>query len=139
MARIEWIEQRLQNWARWKLMRGSGALGYAAVNLTGLADANAGRDGYITASIPISDVEASETDEAVQRLPGELRATIETVYVGNGTLNEKLARLCVAKPTLHARVERSHRMLADHFHAAQDKRKAERERVEALQRGLRPA
>ena len=33
MARIDWIEQRLQNWVRWKLALGGGALGYASVNL----------------------------------------------------------------------------------------------------------
>jgi len=43
MARIDWVETRLQNWARWRLARGGdGQLGYAAVSL---ADADGGRSG----------------------------------------------------------------------------------------------
>ena len=135
MARIEEIERRLLNWARWRLARGGGMLGYATVNLTDLADSDAGRDGYITATIPISDVEASETEDAVSRLPSELKASVEIVYIGAGTMNEKCARLFIAIQTLKDRVQRAHRMLQDHFLAQHDKREAERQRVERLQRG----
>jgi hypothetical protein len=134
VARIDWIEQRLLNWARWRLSRGGGMLGYASVDLTGLADADAGRDGYISATIPISDVEASETEGAVERLQSELKAAVEIVYLGTGTMNEKCARLFIAAQTMKDRIGRAHRVLADHFLAQQDKRKAERERVERLQR-----
>ncbi len=131
MARIEWVEQRLQNWARWKLTRGGvGNLGYAAVNLAG---ANAGRDGYVTATVPTNDCEASETDDAVMRLyPGELRITVIEYYCGRGGLREKLARLCCAEPPLHARLERAQRLLSAHFAAREDAARAERARVEAL-------
>lgn len=133
MARIDWIETRLQNWARWQLTRGgAGGLGYASVQLTG---ANAGRDGYVSSAVPINDVEASETDDAVHCLPGELRVTVIECYVAAGHQAEKLARLCCSKRTMHARVERAHRLLADHFTARKDRASAERERVEALQRG----
>ena len=135
MARIDWIEQRLQNWVRWAAMKGSGALGYAGVNLAGC---NAGRDGYIEAAIPTSDIEASETDSAVQRLPSELRATVVEIYLGSGGLAEKLTNLCCAKATAMARIDRAHRMLADHFLAKQDRQRAERERVEALLEMNRP-
>jgi DNA-directed RNA polymerase specialized sigma24 family protein len=132
MARIDWIEQRLQNWTRWRMSRGSGVLGYASVDLTSLADADVGRDGYVSASIPTSDVEADETDGAVQRLPSECKATVEIVYLGQGTFREKAVRLAVGESTVHARIGRAHRLLADHFLALQDKRKAERERLEKL-------
>lgn len=132
MARIDWIEQRLQNWARWSLMRGSGVLGYSAVDLS---DPTPGiRDPYAQAPIPTNEIEASETDDAVQRLPGDLKRTVIEVYVGPGGLRQKLARLCCAERTLHDRVDRAHRLLADHFLAQQDRAKAERERVELLQR-----
>lgn len=132
MARIDWVEQRLQNWARCKLMRGSGVLGYAAVDLTKLADADSGRDGYITASIPVSEIEASDTDQAVLRLPSELRATVEMVYVDDGTLKTKCARLCVTESTLHRRVEQAHRHLAEHWTARKAAQQAERARLEDL-------
>ncbi len=135
MARIDWIEQRLQNWARWRLTSGSGALGFASVNLE---QANMPREPYAEAPIPTSGIEAGETDDAVARLPSELRATVECHYLGRGTQAEKLARLCCTRATLYARVERAHHLLAEHFLAKQAKQKAERERVERLQLGVRP-
>ena len=71
MARIDWIEDRLNNWARWKLTRGTGGLGYASVNL---ANPTLGvREPYAEAPIPTNAVEAGETDDAVNRLhPPEL-------------------------------------------------------------------
>jgi DNA-directed RNA polymerase specialized sigma24 family protein len=131
MARIEWVEQRLQNWARWRLIRGGGVLGYASVNLLAAAMPRATD---VDAPVPTSDVDAHEVDDAVARLPSELKATVLEVYVGEGGVRQKLARLCVSEPTLHARVGRAHRLLADHLLAKQDRLKDERERVDTLRR-----
>lgn len=137
MARIDWIEQRLQNWARWKLMQGGGVLGYAAVDLQGVGST---AEPWAAAAIPVSDVEAGETDEAVQRLsPGGLALTVIEHYTGRGGIKDKLARLCCAERTYHTRIDQAHRQLADHFNARQERQRAERARVEALQRGVRPA
>ncbi len=130
MARVEFVEQRLNNWAMWKL-RGGSILGYAGVDLSKAGQA---RDPYAEVPVPINDVEASETDDAVLRLPRDLLATVLEYYLGKGGLAEKCARLCCAKATLMARIERAQRVLADHFHAQIAKREAERLRVEALQR-----
>jgi hypothetical protein len=136
VARIEWIEQRLQNWARWTLNRGGGALGFAAVDL---ADSDAGRDGYAEAAIPTSDVEAAETDDAIARLyPGGLALAVREFYVGRGGVKDKALRLCIGESTLYARVDQAHRQLAEHFLAQQDRQRAERARVEAMQTSVRP-
>ncbi len=136
MARIEWIEHRLLNWARWKLCQGSGVMGYAAVNL---ADADAGRDGYIEASIPVSEVEASETDQALQRLnPPGLAKTVAEFYTGRGGIKDKARRLCCAEATIYARVDQAHRQLAELLNERRRLRDAERQRVEKLQAGVRP-
>ena len=148
MARVEWIEQRMQNWVRWKVASGSGALGYASVNLS---NAEMPREPYAEAPIPTSDIDASEVDDAVNRLPSELRATVLVHYVGvpqvrksgfvdyrASTFDERLRHLAIAKPTLHARIDRAHRMLAEHFMARQDKQRAERARVEGLRDERRP-
>lgn len=135
MARIEWIEYRLLNWARWTLARGTdGELGYAAVRPASAA--GGGRRGYVTASIPINDVEASETEAAVARLhPGGLGLAVREMYLGRGGIPDKARRLACAESTLHARVDQAHRQLAEHFLAQQDRLKRERERVEALSNG----
>lgn len=131
MARLEWIEERLQNWARWKLMGGGGEMGYAAVDLSG---ANAGRNGYVQATVPTSEVEAAETDDAVNRLnPRGLALSVHEFYVGHGGIADKAARLHCGVSTLHRRIDDAHRQLANHFLAQQDRAKAERARVEALQ------
>ena len=138
MARNDEIERRLLNWARWVHARGGGVNGYAGVNWSQLADGDTGRDGYITATVPIEGIEASETHDAVQRLPPELRATVEAHYLSSATLKEKLAWLYITERALHQRIDRAHRLLNDHFMAQLDKRRAERERVEKLAQGMRP-
>jgi hypothetical protein len=136
MARREWIEHRLLNWARWKLRDGGGALGYASVNL---ASPTAGiREPYAEVPIPISDIEASCTDDAVNKLPGECKATVIEVYTGPGGEADHMRRLCCGKSTMHARIDRAHRLLADHFTAQQDRQRAERARVEQLTDAIRP-
>jgi hypothetical protein len=133
MARLEWIEERLQNWARWKLMRGGGELGYAAVDLL---NPNAGRDGYVQSAIPTSEVEAAETDGAISRLnPRGLALSVHEFYVGHGGIADKAGRLHCGVSTLHRRIDDAHRQLAEHFLAQQDRAKAERARVEALKAG----
>ena len=136
MARIEWIEHRLDNWARWKLCRGGGVLGYAGVDLT---EANAGRGGYVETRVPISEVDAAEMDQAVQALtPTDLALTVIEVYTGRGGLKDKARRLGCAEATVHARIDHAHRQLEARLAEAQRQRQAERQRVEGLQAGLRP-
>lgn len=138
MARIDWVEARLLNWARWLASRGQGSMGYAGVNWGSMASANAGRDGYVEAVIPTSDVEASDTHAAVSRLPSELRATVEAVYLSTATTREICVRLCIAERTMHKRIERAHSMLAHHWDAKRAAHQAERDRVEQLTAAAKP-
>lgn len=132
MARIEAIEHRLRNWANWKLgARGS----YAGVQL---GETPMPRDPYADAPIPVSNVEASETDAAVQRLPAELARTVEVFYLAACNELKKAALLCIARTTMHERIDRAHKLLARDFTDRQQRARAERVRVEALQAGMRP-
>jgi len=136
MARIDWVDQRLQNWARWKVQRGGGVLGYAQVQLSA---ANSGRDGYVSSAIPTSDVEASETDCEVNRLsPPGLMLTVTEHYVGRGGIKDKLLRLCCAEQTYHKRIDQAHQQMAARFLETHARQRDERYRVEALQAGVRP-
>lgn len=136
MARIEFVEERLQNWARWKIARGAGEMGYSQSDMGG---ANGGRSGYVTAAVPIVDAEASATDEAVGRLhPGGLSLTVHAFYCGAGGHKDKAALLWCSVAAMYARIDQAHRQLADHFLAQQDRQRAERARVDALQRGSFP-
>lgn len=136
MPRIDWVEQRLQNWARWVLMQGSGALGFARVNLE---DADMPREPWAEAPIPTNDVEASDTEEAVRKLnPPGLALTVREFYLGRGGIKDKCRRLCCGESTVYARIDQAHRQLADLLLADQQRRKSERARVEALQASVRP-
>lgn len=135
MARDAYIDNRLQNWCRWKLSQGSGALGYARVDLTEPV-VDGSRDGYdAPARIPIDDVEASITDEGVRLLIPELRYTIEIYYLHPGSEETRLQKLACSKGTMHARLWRADRILSAWLAERERRAKAERRRVDALQHG----
>lgn len=131
MARIEDIERRLLNWARWRIDRTSGVLGYAAASLEERVD---GEGWDAQAVIPTVDCEASDTEVAVQALESRLKATVEEVYLKGGGLRRKAAQLCCSEATIHARIDEAHRKLSTWFTDRQQQRQAERERVQRLQR-----
>lgn len=136
MARSESIEARLRNWARWQLGTNAGRLGYAAVRL---GSPSAGRDGYAEAAVPISDVEAKETDLAVRALkPPGLVLTVHEVYCKSGGMQDHASALCCSVPTVYARIEQAHRQIEAWLGERQRERAAERARVEALQASVRP-
>lgn len=129
MARIDDIERRLLNWARWKAGPSGGSMGYARTNWG--ADVGTSLR-YRDAKIPTVDCEAEETDRAVTALPGELRATVVQVYLCPGPDEERAARLQCARVTMHARISRAHVVLQVWLSDLAGRRKAERERVEGI-------
>lgn len=137
MARIEWIEHRLVNWARWRLSRGIGVLGYASIEL-GDALLEGRGEGYDAAPVPISDLDASDTQQAIDKLSIDLKETVEANYLSNTTFDRKLHRLGIAKQTFYDRIDSAHRQLASFFTEKSARQKAERQRVEALRDAVRP-
>lgn len=135
MARIEDIERRLLNWARWKHGAGAGGLGYARVNLQAPA---VDGDDYAEARVPTDDCEATETDAAVMSLASELRATVEVVYVLGGAMAAKARRLCVSEATIKTRIWRSHVVIQSWLSDKALERRQQRERVEGLIALARP-
>lgn len=133
MARLEWVEERLQNWARWRIGRSDGDLGPARSEPTLWSGAGRGR--YATPAVPILEAEAAATDEAVNRLtPAGMVLTVHLYYCGRGGHEEKAKELCCAVSTMYARIDSAHQQLAEHFRAQQERQRIERARVEALQR-----
>jgi DNA-directed RNA polymerase specialized sigma24 family protein len=131
MARIEDIDRRLLNWARWRIDRTGGVLGYAAAPLAERVD---GEGWDAQALIPTVDCEASDTEVAVQALEGRLKAAVEMVYVQGGGMRRKAERLCCSEAAVHARIDEAHRKLSAWFTDRHQQRLAERERVQQLQR-----
>ena len=130
MAKIEWIDERLVNWSRWRLIMRSGGGNYARTSMRERVD---GEGWDAPTVIPTNDAEAADTDDAVERLPSELRATVSEYYLSPGSIKTKIKRLCCAESVMYDRIGSAHRMIANHLLAKQDQARVERERVEALQ------
>jgi hypothetical protein len=145
MARIEWVCDRLRNWQRYMLLREGGA-GFAGPSYGERVDG----DGWDAPTvITINDDEARKTGEAVDRLPGDLLATVRVKYLGvlvPGNRKERVAvtetqqlqRLCIHRATMHARLERADRLLANEFDTKRLLAEAERKRVERVIEAIRP-
>lgn len=65
MARIKWVEHRLENWGRWLSQKECGALGYPRQSTFARLAPSSGRNESV---IPVSDLDASEIDDAVKSL-----------------------------------------------------------------------
>ena len=137
MARDELIDLRLKRWAEYRNQQLRGGLGYARPNTESPRVDGEGWDAVLP--IPSDQAEIDETDKAVRALPSELRATVEAVYVGQRSYREIAARLCVAEPTVHARVATVHRRLRQWFSEWADERARRRARDEAIQASVRPS
>jgi DNA-directed RNA polymerase specialized sigma24 family protein len=110
MARIEWVEQRLQLWARWRSQRGAGQSGFARTNILARWW-RPPNNREAEAHIPVDEVEAFATDQAVRELDVHLRDTIEQVYLGSGSVGDDAARLGCSVSTVHARISTAHKRL----------------------------
>ena len=115
MARIEWVKDRLENWARWAVQRERGALGYPSQSAFARL---AGRAGRAEAVIPIDDVDASLTDDAVNALRWgrpHLYLTLQHVYVRGYEIAETAQHLRKAPSTIKAHLEQADHALSAWF------------------------
>jgi hypothetical protein len=129
MARIEDIERRLQNWARWKHGAVHSGLGYASMRWTAAPITRGLRESII----PTIDCEAEETDRAVQALEPRLRATVEVEYLQGCSLRKKAQQLACSEPAVKARIWQAHRQLSHWLADKAQQARVERDRVQQLQ------
>lgn len=83
MAKIEWVEQHLENWARWSAERADGALGFPRASAFTRAP-GAPRHAESRNSIPVNGLDAATTERAVQALrfvKGSLHAVVIQHYI----------------------------------------------------------
>lgn len=109
MARIDWVEQRLQAWASW-LTVGDGS-GYPAVGVLSpdWSPPSPGTTPTLKVAAPSS---ARKTHAAVRQLSDRLQATLLLHYVLRPPIAEQAARLGCQPDTVHARIEAVHARLA---------------------------
>lgn len=115
MARIDWVKDRLENWARWAVQRQAGALGYPRQSVFARL---AGKGTRAEAVIPIDDVDAALTDDAVNALRWDkphLYLTLQCIYVQGREIAETAQRLGRAPSTIKAHLEQADQLLAVWF------------------------
>ena len=116
MARIEWVRQRLENWALWHERDGGGSLGYASQSSFLSEAAETSR--YRVSTVPVDDVEASVTNEAVESLRPDrahLYRALELMYLKGAGIKETARAMARAESTVHAQLGQADAYLAQWF------------------------
>lgn len=107
-----YINNRLNDWARWLLMRSDGGQGYpgqsAFVRLAGGTKPGA----YIP---PGLDEDAWEVEQAVQSLKPELKLVVQAFYCHTGTVEQKAKECHCHRDTMYARLDRAHGLIMDYL------------------------
>src|SRR4051812_22925348 len=110
MARIDWVEQRLREWAQY-VSTGSDGSGYAAINV--LHESWMPPTPGQTPTMKVGAGSAARgTHRAVGMLSIRLANTLLVHYCMNLPIADQAARLECSEVTVYARVEVAHRRLA---------------------------
>lgn len=113
MARIEWVKQRLDNWSLWKARENRGGLGfYTASAFTKMV---VDTSGYRDLTSTVDDIEAQQTDLAVQSLLGDrphLHRTLVLIYLEDTGIRRAAEIMCKAESTIKANLEKADAAIA---------------------------
>lgn len=126
MARHDWVKSRLDNWARWLTRRESGALGFPRQSpFCREIASGSGPDGP---AIPVNDIEAGRTHDAIEALKlthSQLYLVVYCRYVGDPRMSERRRRpltvaetgqaMCCAQSTVYAHMSQALNHLAEVF------------------------
>jgi hypothetical protein len=133
MARIEWVKERLVIWGAWKARREDSGLGFPRINIL-LSMGGGGAGGYREAVVPINELEAAETDRAVESLKlvkSHLYLTLQYIYVRNTGIRLCAQRMGRAESTIKAQLEQADAEIARWY-------EVRREQAEASKRSFTP-
>lgn len=137
MARIDWVKQKLENWSRWHSQRDAGALGYPSrTSFERFVVGSGSRESVI----PINDIDASETEEAVNSLrlvKSHLYLTLTHIYVKGWDIKRTAKALVKAESTIKAHLGDADHALAAWFNdRAELRRKREQTNARPQQGGF---
>lgn len=126
MARIEWVKQRLVNWAMWKARMEGGGLGFATQSVL-LSEASDTR--YAGNVIPVLELDGEMTNQAVEslKLPRpRLYQTLQLVYIKNTGIKGAAREQGLAVSTVSGLLDAADHALSAWFgdRAERDKQKA---------------
>lgn len=125
MPRIEWVKLRLNNWALWKSRESAGGLGFKS-QATFLNDASTDR--YRESIIPTDEVEAAQTNTAVESLrqsQPHLYSVVTCYYLSKsaGSVRATARQLGKAESTIAANLDSIDVALRTWFSVQEEKKK----------------
>ena len=105
MARIDWVEERLERWAEW-MSRGGGASGGTLPMFRG-DPVDIARP---LLQFALDETECWKTGEDVNNLPSPLAETLVAYYLRGSMAAQD--RLCISRAVLSQRIGRAHTLLS---------------------------
>jgi len=121
MARIEWVKQRLDNWALWKEREAHGGSGFYAE--TSFLKEGSSQGGYRETVIPVDEVDASVTNAAVESLRltrSHLYVTLQLIYIRDTGIKGAAREMSRAESTIKANLDQADHAIAVWFRNRQD-------------------
>lgn len=128
MARIEWVKVRLDNWARWRAQMAGNGLGFSS-QAAFLNDAP-GADRQ--AKIPVDEIEASITHEAVEALKvarPQLYAVLYCMYPFGLGVSGTCRRLECERANVYSLLDVADRVLSAWFADRAETQEARRQAI----------
>lgn len=125
MARIDWIQLRLKNWALWKVAGNSGGLGFRSQAAFLAMHVDCNRD----SPLPIDDIDAEKMDRAVESLKlgkGHLHKTLQLHYIKGLGLKDVALQMDRAISTIKANLDQADHALQEWFNAQDEARQRQR-------------
>jgi hypothetical protein len=130
VARIEWVQQRLENWALWHERNAGGGRGFAP-QASFLSEVDSSR--YRESHVPVDEVEAGVTNEGVASLKPDhehLHRTLQLVYLADAGIKGTAKAVQRSESTVHAHLSQADALLAQWFTDRKRAREARRKSLE---------
>jgi len=109
MARLDHIHRRLVLWGAWRARREDAGLGFPKVNIL-LSMGGGGAAGYRETVVPLDEIEAAETDRAVESLrlvKSHLYLTLHYVYIKNKGVTGTARAMARSRAAIHAQLDQA--------------------------------
>lgn len=134
MARIEWVEAKLNNWALWVQSEASGGNGYPTQSVLLANPVDRSRE--IDLRSTVDSVEAMTTDRAVSSLRvanAQIHRTLVCIYVEDRGVPGTAVQLGRSVATVHANLSRADELLRVWFNQHRQQQEDARARMENVQ------
>lgn len=109
MARLDHIHRRLVVWGAWRARRDDAGLGYPKINIL-LSMGGGGAGGYRETVVPLNEIEAAETDRAVESMrlvKSHLYLTLHYVYIRSQGITATALAMGRSRAAINAQLDQA--------------------------------